>query len=1502
MKNLIYILFAFPILGMAQTPSQTQNYIVTTSYLNGYISGQEGTATDAEKIVSVQYFDGLGRPIQTIGVKAGGQSQDIITHIEYDFLGRQAKEYLPYTAASNDGGFRSDALNATNTYYDQSKYDTDFPGMTTATINPYSEKLFEPSPLNRVLEQTAPGASWKAGTAFDSNGHSDGHSIKFDRQANTATEVKLYTVSLVYSGTDKIYIPTLNGGGSSDFYAAGELYKTITKDENWKPIDGLNRTTEEFKDKQGRVVLKRTYNNSVAYDTYYVYDHYGNLTYVLPPKAEPHAAKPDATELAELCYQYRYDDRNRLIKKKIPGKGWEEIVYDRLDRPVMTRDAELTSSGKWLVTKYDPFGRVAYTAVKNATGTRISFQNLVNNDPDQFETRLDSGADYLDTYYSSVSKPNIVDEIYTVSYYDDYSFDLNGGTDPGTVYGKTTLDTPKGLPTGTKVKVLGTTSWITTVTYYDDKGRAIYTYTKNEFLGTTDIVENKFDFTGTILESKTTHKKTGKADLVIIDTYIYDHMNRLIKQTQKINSQAEELIAKNTYDEVGQLIKKEVGGTNAGNNSMVTTFKDLVGVDVTGDIITKTTTTGWGNSGLATEQVITGDGYVAYEMPQTNKYLMVGLSSGNASATYSTIDYAIYNRSSGQIYIYEEGVDLGSFGTYQTGDTFRVERVGSTIYYKQNGTVLYTSTVPSTGNLLGDVAIYSNDGKIKNLSLNGSVEGNNSTVTTFKDLVGVDVTGNIITKTTATGWGNSGLATEQVITGDGYVAYEMPQTDRFLMVGLSSGNASASYSTIDYAIYNRSSGQIYIYESGVDLGSFGTYQTGDTFRVERVGSTIYYKQNGTVLYTSTVPSTGNLLGDVAIYSNDGKIKDLILVDATASSGAEPLQVVDYQYNIRGWLTDINDVNSIGDDLFAFNIRYDNPDLGTALYNGNISQTYWRSKNTDQSLKNYRYSYDALNRITSGIDNTGNYNLSSVTYDKNGNILSLTRNGHRNSDATSFGIMDNLEYNYYGYSNKVQNVQEVSGGHATYGFKNGAYNSIEFTYDANGNMLKDLNKGIGTSTTNGITYNHLNLPSVVDFGSGNKIEYFYDASGVKLKKVVTEESSVTTTEYAGNVIYKNNTLQFVNTPEGYVEENGTGGYRYVYQYKDHLGNIRVSYTDYNQDGSITQDEIVEEHNYYPFGLEHKGYNNMVNGVENNYFNYNGKELEESLGLNWLDYGARMYDAAIGRWHVTDGKAELYFANSPYNYALNTPVNAIDPDGNLVIFINGLGGGGASYWRGSKLAAQKFRYNTFTQTYQGSNFKSVPYAFDVDVSNHLVDHKRMYIDGSPGSLFNNFTSGQRYQQGYEEGLKQAAAIIGSLARDPQGNITETIKIITHSMGGVYGKGFVAALKYYIKTSKDPQVRKALITLVADFDPFQAGGKLGKADKNTYTQQFINAGFLDLFNAGFLANEEEEDADQVIENENKTSHFIETFLGNISDLQEGKYEWDEDNQEWICTTCND
>ena len=216
------------------------------------------------------------------------------------------------------------------------------------------------------------------------------------------------------------------------------------------------------------------------------------------------------------------------------------------------------------------------------------------------------------------------------------------------------------------------------------------------------------------------------------------------------------------------------------------------------------------------------------------------------------------------------------------------------------------------------------------------------------------------------------------------------------------------------------------------------------------------------------------------------------------------------------------------------------------------------------------------------------------------------------------------------------------------------------------MITDANKGIIN-----ISYNHLNLPSQVTFAADKYIDYIYDAIGVKLEKIVTEGANTNKTKYAGNYIYEDNgfteELKFFNHPEGYVEpeyiNDEIASFNYIYQYKDHLGNIRLSYKDISLT-STPQLEIVEENNYYPFGLKHKGYNSNINGVHHKY-GFGGKEeQDDDVGgnkLDWLDFGARNYDAALGRWMNLDPLAEQMRRHSPYNYAFNNPIFFIDPDG-------------------------------------------------------------------------------------------------------------------------------------------------------------------------------------------------------------------------------------------------
>ncbi|MEM8765637.1 MAG: RHS repeat-associated core domain-containing protein, partial [Bacteroidota bacterium] len=747
---------------------------------------------------------------------------------------------------------------------------------------------------------------------------------------------------------------------NTTFYGEGELSKTITKDENWSSgqTHDKDHTVEEFTDKLGRVVLKRTYDENVPHDTFYVYDDFGNLTYVLSPKTDV-SDGVSQTELNELGYQYVYDHRNRLVRKKLPGKGWESIVYNKLDQPVMTQDANLDADDQWLFTKYDPYGRLAYTGVIHIAASREALQTNADNASTQYElwqgtpnTMDDEPVYYGNSAFpsNSLSHPNSV--LHTVNYYDSYT-DTDGLTIPNTVLGQGTISDTKGLPTVSKVRVLETDDWITTVTGYDAKGRVIFTHSKNPYLETEDITEFKLDFTGRILESRTTHKKTGNSDIVIVDIYNYDHMGRNVDHYQTINGSSQELIASNSYDGIGQLQTKSVGNQ------------------------------------------------------KTN----------------------------------------------------------------------------------------------------------------------------------------------------------------------------------------------------------------------------------------------------------------------------PLQSVDHKYNIRGWLTAVNDPAET-DDLYAFGLQYNQTNTNAQpLFNGNISAFFGATPGATNSGSTYAYEYDALNRLTDATDvaNNGRYNVEGITYDPNGNILTLKRYGKDNTNTVNhtYGLIDDLVYEYLQGGNQLKVVSDIAANERN-GFRDDDNNpSIEtyadYGFDANGNLVNDSNLGIRAPIgmpNSGILYNHLNLPQTIYIGEDfRKTVYTYDANGNRLKKDWEWDSTSGVMDYAGNFVYENGILQFFNHPEGYATPNNSGGYDYVYQYKDHVDNVRLSFTE--DPSNLGQAVVIEENAYYPFGGLHQGTNfagdNALGNDVAQRWKFGGKELEQELTTGTYDFGARNYDPWLGRWMNIDPLAEQMRRHSPYNYAFNNPVYFMDPDG-------------------------------------------------------------------------------------------------------------------------------------------------------------------------------------------------------------------------------------------------
>ncbi|MEM7372550.1 MAG: DUF6443 domain-containing protein [Bacteroidota bacterium] len=374
------------------------------------------------------------------------------------------------------------------------------------------------------------------------------------------------------------------------------------------------------------------------------------------------------------------------------------------------------------------------------------------------------------------------------------------------------------------------------------------------------------------------------------------------------------------------------------------------------------------------------------------------------------------------------------------------------------------------------------------------------------------------------------------------------------------------------------------------------------------------------------------------------------------------------------------------DLFRMKLRYNEgfSDLyGNAVpqYNGNISGIEWQTP-LDCSVKGYAYSYDKLNRLRQArygeqVSSGGNWNQNlhaydaQYSYDLNGNFLQLMRNKPNSSGG--YDVMDLLQYDSYD-GNRLLSVNDLANFPETVGldqFLDGNNTAPDYSYDGAGNLIQDLNKDIG------IRYNHLNKPSEVyelDSSSDQKVSYIYASDGTKLRQKVLDSNDAVTkrTDYAGSFQYEDpdgadtaqQRLSFILHPKGrLLPDQGT----LVYQYflKDHLGNTRVLFGDLDGDGKINPDPLVSNDvdqvaDYYPFGLQHGASSVMATPAQN--YLYNGKEMQDELGLGWLDYGARMYDASVGRWNGVDALADAYIGWSPYNYTLNNPVRFVDPDGN------------------------------------------------------------------------------------------------------------------------------------------------------------------------------------------------------------------------------------------------
>lgn len=982
---------------------------------------------------SIQYFDGLGRLAESVVTQGSPSKTDIIQPVTYDAYGRKNRSYLPFTDGNN-GWYKDDPIGdvAGYTTSPQYRFYNNGPGDEVVDdIRPFAETIFETSDLNRPDKDYGAGNDWGPG---GSNKYVQ-HAYRLNANGTTGNMEKVIAWKIdATTGQPVRYMASnafLDGAG---YFKNGQLSINSTKDEQGNEV-------REYTDRSGHVILKKVQYSAVPTlsnkddwaQTYYIYDDLGRLTFVLQPELSKTlhgsgTANPTTDQLKNFAFRYKYDGRNRMIEKQVPGAEAVYMVYDDRDRLVLTQDGNqrTLSPKEWTFTKYDELNRPVLTGVYRSATDRGAMQIAVNN----YYSNLTGGQAWFETYdgltgdvlgYSNNSFPSASTEsdYYSASYYDNYNFrddfagagynyvsnDIAGGAQP------TSLNKPLGQITGTKMKVLGSSDFLWTVTYYDNKYRPVQTKKQN-YKGGIDRVTTLYDFTGKAVQTKAVHSSSLVTSLAVDSRVIYDHGGRVKKQFSTVSEPANKVV-----------------------------WTDKVNVNENADELVKTSATTAYDAGARTKNYLAAnqDGWLEVT-PQNNSRVLIGLSGDDPDANYTAIDFAIFLSPSWGLTVYENGANKGSYGSYAAGDVIRVQRTGGAIVYKKNGTTLYTSQTSSASMLFGDASLYNNGDKVTGARM--------------------------------------------------------------------------------------SIGPEYL----VALNSF------------------------------------NELGQ--------------LVDKNlAGASNNYVQSVDYRYNIRGWLTSINNAqltddgitNNDTDDLFGMELLYNGIDAGignSAQFNGNISAVKWKmSVEGTTSLsdrKGYVFDYDPMSRLTeasfaafNSMPGTWTADLDAhneaLTYDQNGNILSLQRN-KAVAGTSAFSIaskkMDDLTYTY-SQGNRLNKVEDAMPDDQ--GFKNGATDANEYVYDDNGNMIKDLNKGIDS-----IGYNHLNLPSLVRFSTGNTIQYTYDATGAKLKQTVTENGITKVTDYIGNIVYERDTLRFFSTPDGRVVNNFNGDYEYQFMLKDHLGNTRVLY--------------------------------------------------------------------------------------------------------------------------------------------------------------------------------------------------------------------------------------------------------------------------------------------------------------------------------------------------------
>ncbi len=511
-----------------------RNYISRKTFTN---------ASGSTYRTGTSYFDGLGRNTDNVTEKGGGTDWDIVSRTEYDDLGR------PYRQWIDEPVRRSDGQSGGNTVYDSQDQ------------RRFTQQYYESAPRNRVLRETGPGNDWK-----NADKHLSHRTYTNTSSASSRHSHKGYT--LTWSGSGASASLTLKR--NSSLTAAQTLSISEEVDE-----DGHAVLT--FTNHLGQTVLIRrmeSASNSVGFlDTHYIYDALGRLSAVLPPKLSERVASASQSqwtesEIGDLAYIYRYDNRGNCIARKLPGAGWEYSVYDKGGRKVLTQDAVQRQSNQWTFSIGDKLGRTVLTGTVTDTSLNAFAEpyRSVN-----VNAVLGASPNYGSATYGytlngiTLNSPDFLDVIY----YDNYNV-LNSsvftqaekqeaGYSAKTGYGARYAGSANGLRTVSLSKVLnggsGIPDYLWDVRYYDEEAREVLTVASTH-LGGIERYRYNYSFSSELLAKEIEHKSAaGQNATTLVEkyTHTYDAMGRPLVTRHQVGSNTVRTISNRTYDIIGRL-------------------------------------------------------------------------------------------------------------------------------------------------------------------------------------------------------------------------------------------------------------------------------------------------------------------------------------------------------------------------------------------------------------------------------------------------------------------------------------------------------------------------------------------------------------------------------------------------------------------------------------------------------------------------------------------------------------------------------------------------------------------------------------------------------------------------------------------------------------------------------------------------------------------------------------------------------------------------------------